>query len=277
MPLASCSAGSRGPVLFLDSGIGGLPYLELARERLPRETFVYLADTANFPYGQKSRARVTAAVVESARRGIAALQPRAIVVACNTASVVALQSLRERFAVPFVGTVPAIKPAALATESGRVGLLATRRTVHARYLKGMIRSFAAGCRVVLVPAPGVVDFVERRWFEAPPEERRAIARRAADTMRRHRVDVVVLACTHFLHLEPELRGVLGDGIRIVDSRDGVVRQLGRVLAETPADSGAPAPGRRAAARLYVTRTDGVEPRYRRFCEERGIDFAGEIP
>ncbi len=285
MPLTSCSADSRGPVLFLDSGIGGLPYLELARERLPGETFAYLADTANFPYGQKSPARVTAAVVESARRGIAALRPRAIVVACNTASVVALQSLRERFAVLFVGTVPAIKPAALATESGRVGLLATRRTVHARYLKAMIRSFASGCRVVLVPAPGVVDFVERRWFEAAPEERRAIARRAAATMRRRGVDVVVLACTHFLHLEPELRGVLGDGIRVVDSRDGVVRQLGRVLAallpaapgQTPAAEAADAPGLRAPARLYVTRTDGVEPRYRRFCEERGIDFAGEIP
>jgi glutamate racemase len=277
----------RGPVLCLDSGIGGLPYLELARQSLPGESFAYLADTAQFPYGQKSPARVRAAIMEAARRGIEALRPRAVVVACNTASVVALQSLRERYAVPFVGTVPAIKPAALATRSGRVGLLATRRTVHTRYLKGMIRSFAARCRVVLVPAPGVVDFVERRWFEASPAERRAIAVRAAATMRRRGVDVVVLACTHFLHLEAELRAVLGDGIRLIDSRDGVVRQLGRVLAalsaagppETAAAAATAEAGARhgGPARLFVTRCDGVEPRYRRFCDERGIDFAGEIP
>jgi glutamate racemase len=275
MPLRSSLAGSDGPILFLDSGIGGLPYLELARRRLPGEEFVYLADTANFPYGEKSRARVIAAVVEAAGRGIQAFEPRAVVVACNTASVVALSALRERFGLPFVGTVPAIKPAALLSRNRRVGLLATRRTVQARYLKAMIRSFASGCKVVLVPASGVVDFVERCYFAASTEERRAIAERAVGVVRRRGVDVVVLACTHFLHLESDFRTALGEQVAVVDSRDGVARQLERILAAA-GPRGDRGEGARAS-RLYVTRREGVESRYRMFCERYGLEYAGQIP
>jgi glutamate racemase len=286
-PLTSSLAGEPRPVLFLDSGIGGLPYLDLARRSLPGESFAYLADTANFPYGEKSPAQVRRAVLGAARAGIEALRPRAVVVACNTASVVALQSLREAFApLAFVGTVPAVKPAAQLTRSGRVGVLATRQTVRARYLKDLIRSFAAGCRIALFPAPGVVDFVERRYFDAGAKEREAIADRAARVMKRRRVDVVVLACTHFLHLEDELREALGEGITLVDSRAGVVQQLGRVLAAaSPAGDVAATGGVAAApsgeapaarARLYVTRLDGAEARYRLFGSRYGMEFCGAI-
>lgn len=274
MPSASSSAGNPGPVLFLDSGIGGLPYLEMARRQMPGVDFAYLADTANFPYGEKSPSRVVAAVTAAVGRAIDRLQPRAIVVACNTASVLALRSLRESFAVPFVGTVPAIKPAALRSRNRRVGLLATRRTVHARTLKDMIRSFASDCRVVLVPAGGVVEFVERRYFGSSPSQRAAIAERAVAAMRRRRVDVVVLACTHFLHLEPELRDALGAGIDVIDSREGVVRQLARVLG--PQASAASAASASSAARLYVTRAGEAQERYRSYCDKYGLELAGEL-
>ena len=121
------------PVVVFDSGVGGLPYLQRLREFLPDETFSYVADTANFPYGEKSTAELNDIVHRQMERLIHRIVPKLVVVACNTASVVALSELRAAFGLPFVGVVPAVKPAAETTENKRIGLIATRKTVEDPY------------------------------------------------------------------------------------------------------------------------------------------------
>jgi glutamate racemase len=125
----SSSEMTPDPIAFLDSGVGGLPYLAHTRRLLPGERYVYVADRENFPYGEKESARIVDAALSLTERLVAREHPRLVVVACNTMSVIALPMLRARFSLPFVGVVPAVKPAASLSRRRRVGVLATRQTV----------------------------------------------------------------------------------------------------------------------------------------------------
>ncbi len=272
------------PVAFLDSGVGGLPYLSHARGFLPGRRFVYVADRENFPYGEKSRSEVVSATLSVAERLIRREHPRLVVVACNTMSVVALADLRARFSVPFVGVVPAVKPAASLSRRKRVGVLATRRTVEGEYFHGLIARHAAGCEVVSLSSAGLVEFVETGLYRASREEREARVREEVDRFTSEGIDALVLGCTHFLHLENEFRALL-DARRIVlvDSRDGVSRQAKRVLAgdgaqpSAPSGAGAgaqPDPGRADA--LYVTGPVPLEERYEWFARQYGLRLMGEL-
>jgi glutamate racemase len=218
------------PVLVFDSGVGGLAYLESARRVLPTERFVYLADTAHFPYGVLSADRIREFVLATVGHAIEQFEPKAVLLACNTASVVALAALRTTFQLPFVGTVPAVKPAAERKPGGAFVVLATEGTVQGDYLRQLIQRFAGGCQVELVAAGGLVRFVETAGLSsADSAERTRVVRQALAAV--DGADSVVLACTHFIHLEPEFREVLGEEVEIIDSRDGVVRQLRRVLQD----------------------------------------------
>lgn len=272
------------PVAFLDSGVGGLPYLAWARERLPAERFVYLADRANFPYGTKSADAVLGAVtaaVESLQR---TEDPKAVVIACNTATVVALEALRRRFpAVPFIGVVPAVKRASEHSAHRRIGVLATRRTVEDPYLANLIETWASDCLVVKVAGGDIVEFVERRYLHAPKHERFEVFRDAVEAFGSSGVDSVVLGCTHFLFLHDEIRERLPAGVEIIDSREGVGRQLIRVLSERGLLAGADrsaaeqeAVTGRLPARFYVTGTLPVEERYREFASMFGLEFCGVL-
>lgn len=224
-----CSMMRDGSIAFVDSGIGGIPYLLLSRQELPEERFVYLADQGHFPYGEKDPEELRALLVRQLERLFALTEPKAVVLACNTASVVALDFLRRRFEVPFVGVVPAVKPAAEQSPAGRIGIMATSRTVSDHYTQQLIESFASHCRVFLYAGTEVVDFVENRLADAESQERRTILQGARSFFRRHEIDTLVLGCTHFIHMEAEMRGLFGPGVHLVDSRAGVVRQLRRVL------------------------------------------------
>jgi glutamate racemase len=259
------------PVAFIDSGIGGLPYLAFTRRMAPGERFVHVADRENFPYGEKSAEQITHAVISLTKRLMEREAPKLIVVACNTMSVVALEPLRSRFSVPFVGVVPAVKPAASVTRSKRVGVLATQRTVEGEYLRDLIERYAAGCRVVSISSGDLVDFVERELFHASVQDRRARVQREAERLRAAEVDTVVLACTHFLHLEQEFQAEL-EGMRIVDSREGVARQVLRIL-----DRGSRRlPGGEGRDSLYLTGADTIEERYRYFAERFSLTLEGTI-
>ena len=273
--LAGRRNGRRGPVAFLDSGIGGLPYLASTRSLLPGERYVYAVDRANFPYGEKSVAQVVSAISGLAERMIEREHPRLIVVACNTASVVALSHLRETFPLPFVGVVPAVKPAAALSRRRRVGVLATRRTVEGDYLRSLIHDHAADCTVVSLPAAELVEFVESAIEKCTPEEKTTRVRAEVERFRDAGIDALVLGCTHFLHLEPEFRHLLDEeGIALVDSREGVARQVQRLLGErAQADSGIE--GRETDA-LYVTGAAAIEERYRYFASTFGLHLAGSI-
>jgi len=260
------------PVAFLDSGVGGLPYLAHTRHLLPGMSYVYVADRENFHYGEKEPARIIEASVRVTERLIARAHPRLIVVACNTISVVALEALRARFPLPFVGVVPAVKPAASFSRRHRVGVLATRQTVEGAYLRALVEKHARGCTVVSLPASGLVEFVERDLYRAGPAEKTDRVRQEVERFRDQRIDALVLGCTHFLHLESEFRVLLdGDGVMLVDSREGVSRQVARLLADC-----SPSQGRNGEDVLHITGSAPLEERYGWFAGHYGLRLKGAL-
>ena len=258
------------PVVFFDSGIGGLPYLEMARQRVSGEFFIYLADRKHFPYGIKTPLEVLTGVMESLGLAISRFNPRAVVVACNTASVIALAELRKRYNVPFIGVVPAVKPAARSLPAGRLAVLATERTLADNYLADLIRNFAEGCEIIRYPLGKLVNLVEYDYFSTSAAERKAIVSREVGGLKKYSVSSAVLGCTHFILLEEELKSAMGNGVEIVDSREGVTGQLIRVLQDK--GSGKGCSGRRDC--FYVTGDVPVEERYRKFAGKYGLEFAG---
>jgi glutamate racemase len=219
----------------MDSGIGGLPYLARARELLPDESFLYLADTEGFPYGGKDAATISGIVLDRVERLVRWYAPKALVIACNTASQLALEAIRRRYpALPVIGTVPALKPAAQTSRKRRIGVLATESTVHAPYLDRLVRRYAQDCFVLRIGAPDLVRFVEKEFLHSDPAGRsRAVAPRVEAFMEAG-VDRIVLACTHFLHLSADIGGLareIDPGASTVDSCEGVSRRLVHVLRE----------------------------------------------
>ncbi|MCX7788780.1 MAG: glutamate racemase [Spirochaetes bacterium] len=270
---SSVSMNGTDPIAFFDSGVGGLPYLRWAKEHLPNENYVYLLDRANFPYGTKTKEEVLGIVLDGISRLIVKVHPKIIVLACNTATVVALQKLRTLYpAIPFVGVVPAVKPAAERTHGKRIGVMATNRTLQDVYLDNLIKQFAPHCEVVRVAGPGIVEFVEQKLFQSTPEERYSILNEAIKVLKERKVDEVVLGCTHFLYLEEELRLGLGEEIELIDSRDGVGRQLIKVLTT----KSSPNPEGKKGDLLFLTGTSPVEERYYTFARMFGLEVAGVL-
>ncbi len=220
-----------GPILLIDSGIGGLPYLSWIQENLAEENLVYVADRLNFPYGEKSPEEVSEKVVRLGRSLLKSFDPKLLIVACNTASVYALNALRQELPIPVVGVVPAVKSAAAVTRNRRIGILATDLTVRSLYLADLIRDFAGSCQVFSLSAGDIVRYVEEDFFHPQHEERRQMLGLWSRRLRELNVDTVVLGCTHFLHVIPELRELLGDSVTLVDSQSGVGRRAKQLLEE----------------------------------------------
>ncbi len=219
-------------IAILDSGVGGLPYLSSARASMPRESFIYVADRAGFPYGTKPRDEVKDIVLRLVARLVRSYGPKALVIACNTASQAALDAARKANpGLPIIGTVPAVKPAAERSRSGVIGVLATAGAVEDPYLDSLVARFAKGLSVIREGAQELVSFVERRAAVAGPAERRdavePYVRRLVDAG----ADQIVLACTHFLHLREDIAAAAGPSVEVVDSRAGVVKRLRQVLSE----------------------------------------------
>ena len=267
--LTSSSEMADRPVAFIDSGIGGLPYVAYTRKTAPDHRYIHVADCGNFPYGSKTPGEIVESTVSLAERLIEKENPALIVVACNTMSVFALEILRSKFLIPFVGVVPAIKPAAALSKKRRVGILGTPRTVEGPYLQALIAKFADGCTVVGLSAQDLVGYIETELYRSSAEERRAKVRVEAERFRAHDVDAVVLACTHFLLLEEEFRLELGPEITIVDSREGVAKQVVRILGgRRDANMGK---GRDA---LFVTGDAPVDERYAYFAQSFDMELKG---
>ncbi len=259
---------------FLDSGTGGLPYLRYLRERAPNARCVYLADTKNFPYGEKSAEEIIDCAGNAASLLIKNFRPRAVVVACNTISVTALDVLRIRFPdTPFIGTVPAIKPAAALSKIKKIGVLATNATIHHPYTQKLIDQFARGCAVVFRADPALIGFIEHRAFDASDAEKYAAIEPALTFFRSSGCDCIVLACTHFLNLVDEIKAAAGSDMFIVDSREGVIRRALEVGGSLPA-----APDTAPQFSLYVTgfqeARDGEE--YANLCGVLHLCFGGVL-
>ncbi|MDR1352822.1 MAG: glutamate racemase [Treponema sp.] len=223
------------PVLFLDSGIGGLPYCRRFTGRNPDERVIYAADRANFPYGAKSGGELGEILAALVRRLDDFFKPKLAVLACNTASVTALALLRERFpGIHWVGTVPAVKPAANASLKRHIGILGTARTIADPYTERLLRRCGPGCRLTGIAAPELVGFVESGGDRAAIDEQRGQAAPYIDGFRRAGADAVVLGCTHFVFLRGAFESLSGAGdpeeaVRIFDSVEGVASRAESLL------------------------------------------------
>jgi glutamate racemase len=218
-------------ILVFDSGLGGLTvFREIAAAR-PDAGIVYVADDAAFPYGDLAEQQLIARVIDVVGGAIAAHKPDLVVIACNTASTLALAELRARFAVPFVGTVPAIKPACAQSASKRVAVLGTQATVGREYTRALIREFAAGCEVTLVGSSRLAAFAEAELAGAPAADADIAAEIAAcfvdDGSRR--TDTVVFACTHYPLLAERFRALAPWPVTWLDPAEAIARRVTELI------------------------------------------------
>jgi len=220
------------PIGIFDSGVGGLSILQEVRKLLPHENLVYLADGANFPYGELTPERLcqitTGITAFLCRRGV-----KLVVVACNSATVATLRHLRTTFPqMPFIGVVPVVKTLAAETRTGTIALLSTPATAHSAYLAGLIGEFASDKQVINVGCPELAQLVEQGDRES--ERTRMLLQHYLAPIRASSADVLGLACTHYPFLRFALQGLLGPGMRVFDSSEPVARRVQAVLAERDA-------------------------------------------
>jgi glutamate racemase len=231
-------------ILIFDSGLGGLTvFREVAKAR-PDAHYVYVADDAFFPYGNHGEDELVARVGALMGELIAAHRPDLVVIACNTASTLVLPHLRTRFSVPFVGTVPAIKPACAASRTKRVAVLGTEATVSREYTRALIRDFANGSDVVLVGSARLARFAEDELRGAPIADEliaREITPCFADADGR-RTDTVVLACTHYPLLLDRFERLAPWPVTFVDPAPAIARRVVGLIGSA-ASAEAPSPAR----------------------------------
>lgn len=231
-------------ILVFDSGLGGLTvFREIAAAR-PDARYIYLADDEAFPYGDLPEAALIDRVNKVIGEEIVRSAPDLIVIACNTASTLALAHVRARFKMPFVGTVPAIKPACAKSRSKRVSVLGTRATVAREYTRGLIREFAQGCDVTLVGAGKLAALTEAKLNGAPVDDAAIAAEIAPCFVETDgaRTDIVVLACTHYPLLLDRLRRLSPWPVDWLDPAPAIARRVVDLLGP-PKARNQPAPAR----------------------------------
>ena len=215
------------PIGIFDSGVGGLSVLREIHHQYPGEDCVYVADQVHVPYGTRTRERVLE-YSEGIVRYLLGRGSKIIVVACNTASAVALAELRRNFPdIPFVGMEPALKPAAEGTSSGVVGVLATPATFQGDLYASTVERFARGVKILQDTCPGLVDQIESGKIDHP--DTRKILEDALVPMLEEGVDEVVMGCTHYPFVIPIIREIVGEEVRVIDPAPAVARQTGRLL------------------------------------------------
>ena len=222
------------PLLFFDSGVGGLSVLAPTRALLPNAPIVYAADSAGFPYGERTEAEIASRVPALLGRLVERFHPRLAVIACNTASTIALDHVRSALDLPVVGTVPAIKPAAELSKTRVIGVLGTQATVRQPYVDGLAAKFAADCTIVRHGSPELVELAEARLAGevVGVDAVRTAVQPLFDSPDGDRIDTVVLACTHFPLLQDELRAAF-PGVAYVDGGAGIARRIAWLTREQP--------------------------------------------
>jgi glutamate racemase len=228
------------PILFFDSGVGGLSVLGPTRQLLPTAPIVYAADSAGFPYGKKSEAELAIRVPALLGRLVERFRPRLAVIACNTASTIALDHARAALDIPVVGTVPAIKPAAELSKSRVIGVLGTEATVRQPYVDDLAERFASDCIVIRHGSPGLVELAEAK-LAAQQISIDAIREAILPMINQpegEKMDVMVLACTHFPLLADEIAAAF-PAIAQVDGGPGIARRIAYLTAGQPWPAAAP--------------------------------------
>ncbi len=230
-------------ILVFDSGLGGLTVFREVKAVRPDASYVYVADDAGFPYGEMPEGALITRIVHVVGKAISVYKPDLVVIACNTASTLALAELRARFSVPFVGTVPAIKPACAQSVSKRVSVLGTQATVGREYTRALIREFAAGCDVHLVGSPRLAGYAEAELAGAAVSDRvieEEIAGCFIDADGR-KTDTIVLACTHYPLLLERIRSNAPWPVTWLDPAPAIARRVADLMRECVTAEKSPPP------------------------------------
>ena len=217
-------ADRHSPIGVFDSGVGGIGTLAALRRELPQERFLFYGDTANAPYGTKTREDCMACI-ERVMAHLLAADVKAVVIACNTATAVAAAELRARYDLPIIGIEPALKPAHELRHGGSILVLATPMTLRLEKFRALYAKYGEGA--IPLPCPGLMELVEAEDNEAA--RRYLLALFAPYDLTR--VDAVVLGCTHYVFLRPILAEILPSTVSVLDGNEGTARQLRRVLTE----------------------------------------------
>jgi len=255
-------------ILVFDSGLGGLTVFAEVLKARPDARFVYAGDDAGFPYGRLSEPVLAGRVLAVMDRLIGLYDPRLAVVACNTASTLVLPHLRERFSIPFIGTVPAIKPAAQATRSKYVTVLATPATVARDYTRDLVETYAGDCKVNLVGSRRLAGFAEAELAGTPVSDEELLAELEPCFVREDggRTDVVALACTHYPLLLPRLERLAPWPVTWIDPAPAIARRVTQLI-------GPPVPGHEAdenEALAVFTSGAGISQAMRNALRDRGL-------
>jgi len=215
------------PIGIFDSGVGGLSVLREVRRQFPAEDLLYIADQAHVPYGIRTMEEVLG-FSEGIIRYLLKKKVKLIIIACNTASAVALEVLRKSYpALPFVGMEPAVKPAAEETSTGIVGVLATPATFQGALYASTVEKFAKGVKILPDTCPGLVELIEEGKIDHP--DTRGILEKALYPMLEKGVDEVVMGCTHYPFVIPLIQEIVGNEVDVIDPAPAVARQTGRLL------------------------------------------------
>ncbi|GGI23214.1 glutamate racemase [Bradyrhizobium guangdongense] len=228
-------------ILVFDSGLGGLTVLREVVAARPDAHYTYVADDAFFPYGHHSEDEIIARVVPLMGKLIGTHDPDLVVIACNTASTLVLSHLRAAYSVPFVGTVPAIKPACARSKTRRVSVLGTKGTVKREYTKALIRDFAQGCEVTLVGSPELASLAERELSGQAISDADILAELAPcfvgdESDASARTDTIVLACTHYPLLLDRLERLAPWPVDWIDPAPAIARRVSDLLAPRSGDN-----------------------------------------
>ena len=217
------------PIGIFDSGLGGISVWQALHDALPNESLIYLGDGARCPYGTRSRQEVRDFTFEAVGR-LLTEGCKMIVVACNTATAVAIKELRESYPnIPFVGLEPAVKPAALTTKSGVIGVLATKRSLEGDHFRRAEEKYGSEVRILKAVGEGFVEAVENNLEHTSETE--DMVRRVVEPLVAQGVDKLVLGCTHYPFLRSVIERVAGDGVEIIDSSEAVARRVANLLDE----------------------------------------------
>lgn len=232
LPEHNDSAGQGLHIGLFDSGLGGLSILRALQRHMPRARLSYVADSANAPYGERDDAFIAGRAI-AISEFLLSQGVQAIVVACNTATAMAVHTLRSRWPeLPIVGVEPGVKPAVAWSVNRRVGVLATPGTLASEKFRRLIELHGRDAVIVPQPCPGLAKEIEAGELDTPAL--RALVARFSEPLRLAQVDTVALGCTHYPFVLPLFEQALGPGIRIVDTAEAVARQVQRVCVDLPA-------------------------------------------
>ncbi len=209
-----------------DSGVGGLSILDEALQQLPHHNYIYFADSANAPYGDKPPQWIAERSLQICRY-LMEQDCSAIVVACNTATAEAIATIRSKLDIPIIGVEPGIKPAAMQSQNGIVGVLATETTLNSDKFNALLATLPEHCQFIKQAGAGLVPLIEAGLIETP--EMQALLRSHLKPIQDQGADTLVLGCTHYPFLKKMIRAVVGDSMTLIDTSDAVVRQLLRQI------------------------------------------------